>query len=837
VRAVFDALPAASDAGFRRIVSGGRLHYGDGDGELDLVDELGARLICSALRRAVSRPTLIVLPDELERRPALLFCAALVMDALAEVTAKRVGRRILYVSSYAGVRRQLASVRVGRLTLSDVFAQQYGRGSGEELFPLSVPGGINLPDVVYVSAPADPVALLRTHKPKWVAVDCGESHQIGWLPVLLVEALRLGIPVVGWTTKPFTETAGQWLTADGGVFRWPRLRRGAVTDVVSLDQLADNALQAVLTPRVLAGEHVLELSRAFAEATEGLLAARSIERGRLATDAIAVGWKFLRAMESMPVPLDVYEREASSYWGMQPLADLRRAFVRFVEATRSSAPEFQRGLQSALNALTGAYQMLESGYSPFWLGLSNLCVETSDSRAIVFSSRARRQMFSFCLLAKFNVSEDDLRGVGVRLAHFGEQASASPEVVAEQSRSKKWVTESAPLLVGLPGRFAERYLESYFQAGSLEMLVWPHQEALLDRRLRHLSMELNFASRNLSDLLPNLENSLSADGRTTATWRPLTLGAARDVAAGALGDELGRKAEIASLWTRPDASEAIASLFASASEADDEDSLAPPTLPMAADADFALPGTGDDPWVQEAILIQFEGGQHVLLPVEESVNLVVRNSRQTVVEERYVRSLRAGDEILFIQGQRRQSLYELLVSRVHGDPVIAQYLALVRRWQDDFARAFSEAERQDRISCESLLGQLRAKGSGLTSPQTIRTWVRRTVLAPNDVEDLKRAAEILSLGFVRSYYTQIHNAGRRLKGLHINLSARLNRWLASGEAGTVAMRESAEVIDAELGLTIEDFRDSLLRLRVRGVTKQLGPFYRPNMGRIERGAS
>lgn len=89
--------------------------------------------------------------------------------------------------------------------------------------------------------------------------------------------------------------------------------------------------------------------------------------------------------------------------------------------------------------------------------------------------------------------------------------------------------------------------------------------------------------------------------------------------------------------------------------------------------------------------------------------------------------------------------------------------------------------------------------------------------------------------FVTTYFRQIHKAARRLKGLHINLSARLNRWLASSDAGSVAVGDADEVVDSELGLTVEDFRHSLVRLRVLEVTQQQGPFYRPHLGRLEGG--
>ncbi len=827
VHSAFDALPVTSDPAFRRLWAEGRLRYTDQDAKPDLIDEFSARLVCSALMARSGASILIVLPDEALRRSALLFSATLIMDGLAQIETGTVDRRVLYVSSRPGIRSQLGNVRVGNAALDTVFTQQVGRGLADKLRTVSNTGAINLPSVVCIYAPADPASLLRQHKPKWIAVDCAERHELPWLPRLLTEAERTTVPVVGWTTQPFSEAVAQWLEAGGGVFRWPRLRRG-VARITDLEQIVHGALQAQVTPRILVGEHVVEISKGFATATEALLAAREFQDGRLSADAIMLGWRYLRAIESIPVPLEVYEREANSYWGMRRIADLRQTFVRFVEAIHS--PKIHATLQVAADALWDVQEKLEKSESPLWLGLANLCIESSNQRKILFSSRSRREMFSFCLLARFNISEDDLKDVGVRLGYLTERTDGEPDPLVENFTATAEAS-TTPLVVGLPSRFAERCLEPFLQSGQLEVLVWPHQVSILERRMRHLSSELTLASRKLSKLLPSLDG---LEEREIAMGTgPLTLSPPREATAGPLG-ELRRKQSV-SLWSRPDAFEAIATLIGALPQVEDEERYAPPTLLREADEDSASPLPSDDPWVQEAFEIQFEGGQRVILPTDETVNVIVRNPAGTEVEQRYVHSLRPRDEILFIHGQRRQSLYELLVSRVHRDPVIAQYLALVRRWQDDLVRAFTERERHGGISPESLLEALRERGSGLTSPHTIRAWLRRQVLAPNDADDLKRLAEALSLGFVKTYYMQIHKAGRRLKGLHIGLSARLNRWLGSGEAGAVTTGEPGGVVDADLGLTVEDFRHSLLRLRVLEMKRLGGPFYRPHLGRLEGG--
>jgi hypothetical protein len=839
VRSAFDGLPLASDPAFHRVVAEGKLRHTGVEGAPDLVDEYSARLVCSALRSNARDAILIVFPDGLERRTPLLFATALIMDGLAHIEAGNVGRCVLYVSSYAGIRRQLGSVRIKSMMLDSVFAQHYGRGRGDDLRVVSLPGGINLPFVLCIHAPADPGGLLRQHRPKWVAVDCGESHELPWLPFVLLEARKMGVPVVGWTTKPFSGAVDQWLAAGGGVFRWPKVRRAAGPRITSLEQLSEGAIEAEITPRILTGEHVIEISKAFATATEALLTAREFQNGRLSTDAVLLGWKYLRAMEAVPVPLEVYEREANSYWGMRRIAELRQNFARFVEAVQPLSPKLHATLQNAADALSRAHERIGSSDSPLWLGLANLCVESNSQRRIVFASRARREMFSLCLLARFNISEDDLKDVGVRLDYISQAEEPDPGDFDKKAGNRAGTESGPPLLVGMPSRFAEKHLDTLLDSDQLEVLLWPHHEPIFERRVRHLSSRLGLSSRMLGCLLPTLDvdDDVSSRGESHAERPGLKLARSREAPARALGDELRRKAEVVSLWKHPDASEAIAGLFGSVAHVEDEESYSPPTVLDEAAAEKESQGTADNTWVQEALELQLEGGLSVLLPSDETVNVILGSQGGAQVEPRYVRSVRIGDEILFIQGQRRQSLYELLVSRVHRDPVIAQYLALVRRWQDDFVRAFSEAERQGKASPESLLEELQSRGSRLTSPLTIRSWSRRLVLAPNDSEDLRRIAEVLSLRFVRSYYKQIDTAGKRLKGLHINLSARLNRWLASSGAGSVAVGGADEVIDAELGLTVEDFRHSLLRVRILDVREQRGPFYRPHMGRLEGGRS
>jgi hypothetical protein len=134
---------------------------------------------------------------------------------------------------------------------------------------------------------------------------------------------------------------------------------------------------------------------------------------------------------------------------------------------------------------------------------------------------------------------------------------------------------------------------------------------------------------------------------------------------------------------------------------------------------------------------------------------------------------------------------------------------------------------------EDLLQQLQQRGSTLISPLTLRQWVRGETLCPQDKEDLRRLAEVLNLDFVKQHYLRIHQAASRLRGLHRGTSNRLNHWLEH-DAAAMAASSGNDVIDAELGLTFADFRNSLLLLRVIGMHEVTGPFLCGGLGEVER---
>lgn len=239
-------------------------------------------------------------------------------------------------------------------------------------------------------------------------------------------------------------------------------------------------------------------------------------------------------------------------------------------------------------------------------------------------------------------------------------------------------------------------------------------------------------------------------------------------------------------------------------------------------------------WIEQAVEVHFEGRWYGLFAPEETINVVYSGADGEQVEERSIRSLRPRDQVLFIHGQRRQSLYDLVISRIHRHPAIELHLALIRRWQEDFSKSYRQWQRRGLRNVNELLSEMQARGCQRGSASTLRQWLQGKTLCPQDAEDLRRVADILNMDFVRQYYQRIYRAASRLNGLHRGLGNRINRWLREQAAG-IDVGNVGEIFDEELGLSLQDFLDSILILRVISSSTKSGPFLRTSLGLRKEG--
>lgn len=846
------ALPGTDDVLFQKLWNERRLLFDGRQGVGDAVDDCNARLVAATLRRG--ERLLVTLPDFHRHRPAFLFATVLIRHFLdwrrpVGTTMLRSGP-VLYFGATLGIRDQLRLTSVLRLqmNLAEVFSQQdVSRGAAglprAGSTPYSAASG--LPRVVTVYAPADPVAVVRAYSPCWIAVDCGDEPSLIWLRPLLEETARQGIPVIAWGQNPLSECVNDFAPY-AQTFTWPPSIQPLGCFPQELNGDPEALLRArestCLSPFVLQGKSIGPFSTLLRDA--GQLLGRTTQHvgGPFGRDAVAVHWKYLRSLEAVSVPVEFFEAEAPRFWGLKSLGQLRTACDHFRGACTQSDPRLYIDLEAVGALLDEAKSDIEIQGCALWDALCNLCIEdptTDEVRILVFVSDSRKRLFLFAMLARHNITEDDLREMGTYVVSLGElrrwmhsrhmsSEAGDKDEILMPSENVIW----HPVLVGLPSPVMNPRLLCAFLHPKVDVLLYPHQcPSFMGRQGQWNARLSGDTSRNLGTLahmsgLP-VPRVLPAAPVRVAMGEPVEVNV-----------ETARRTKmpaVGPIWTSEDTVSEVARLF----QPDEESSAEEIVL-----SDQAVAGTVDtaaateEIWCPEAIRVQFDQRWHAYFAQDDVINVV----RDGALDPRYVRSLRVGERVLLIHGQQRQSLYDLIISRVHKHPSIELHLAMIRRWQEDLRVAYERWHTRPGDSAElrahgardlnGLLHRLRARGSELVSSLTMSFWLRGFVLCPLDPEDLRRVAEVLDMGFVRRYHGRIVQAANRLRGLHRGLSLRLNRWLEDHATGGVHKSDD-EMIDAELGLTFGDVRNSLLVLRIVALQNVTGPFLLSNLGRAE----
>lgn len=870
MEAVVRGLPGCGDDLFGRLWADRGLTFDSSGLGADALDEYSARLVCA---NTVGRRNLFIgLPDDSPHRPALLFARALIRywyDSRSSSAdpGQVVYPPVLYFGPEVGIREQLSRVRVRsrNLNLADVFRQnnmgRRGSAVGRKHARVRTDGTLDLPRVFTVYSPADPVGILKRHRPKWVAIDCADAPDPRWLEPLLHAARKGGIWVVAWGHNPLSECVSLF-RRHGDIFSWPGVPqakhedapgRGAYSasrpeDLATI--FSRGGIETAVRPVVLGGGAVDRFDGPLGEARRRLLRLSGRRLGSLGVGAVRVHWRCLNALATLPVPLDFYESEARHLWGLESIGKLLGACEAFSGACERGYGDLAHELSGVGVYLRDAARVLEEAETPMWGALSNLCIEEpepGEARLITFPGGGRKQLFLLALLARWNITQEELAEISVWVASLGElrRWSRRSRFVGDPSENGLAGMprpESAwrPSLAGLPALQVTPKLAPVLTRENVDVLIYPHQRGALVQRVseweRRLTPDPALSARTLGRLggpRPTVQTNAASPSSSEAMGVRVVV---RDATELDVGN--GRSVEQASvtrLWEPEEMSESLARLLDTAEEPDSGE----PSLEQITGGTDGSPAEGADGepevWCETALEIRFVEGWHARFEPDARINVVASRAGRNGAsfDRRFVRALRAGDRVLLIHGQRRQNLYDLIVSRIHRNPSIELHVALVKRWQNDFTVAYRRWNRDGDRDLEGLLTEMRRRGSDLTSPSTLRQWLWHGTLCPGDKEDLRRLAEVLDMNFVKERYRHIHRAASRLRGLHRGLSNRLNRWLEQQASGRVGESDD-EVIDEELGVNFGDFRSSLQVLTVEGTTTIEGPFLRAALGTVGR---
>lgn len=813
-----------------------KIRFRESPKELDCIDELSARLVCSSLH--ARGQLLVILPDTKVQRSAALFATALAMSGVGSIKAGTEGGCVIYFGTTLGIRSQLADISFGKTQLSSVFSQTYGRSTPRA--PMKTVG--RLPSVICVYSPFDPIDLVLRYQPCWVAIDCGDARSIQWVPSLLNCLRERLVPVIAWTSNPLSSIIKEFLSVGAQIFKWPCMGIGCdsldIGDTESsevFDMFTKSPRVASIVPCLINGQAPKALSDHFSRAQRALAAVMREKPRRLGRDTVAAGWRYLRALERVAIPIDLFDSESDHYWGIYSISLLRHTYEKFVCAVQSESSNIREQLEVAKCHLDFVECEFREKGPPRWNALIELCLEDKadgDGRVLVFSGPARKAMFIFALLARKNTSESDLADMGVWLCSFNDAMSELEKKfsgVGEENasvNSDNGVHVGPPLdmtwglfHVALPNQTLSEKMTPFLRLGRFEVLLYPHQLPALSRLAcgwgDALGNDLAGVTKALSTLARvETPNTLPETEPATRECE------ARTIAGRPLPKELTEP--IKDLWQPSLEVDEVASLFA------DED-----VGPLGEDDQLIFEEETKQDEIQtlivdKALEITFADGWRGLFALDMRLNVIQTTSRGVRRDRRYARSLRKGDRIIYISDQKRQSLYELVLSRVHRHPSIEIHLALIRQWQTEIHQGYAKWCRQGK-TLSGLFSEMRKRGTQLETEVAPRFWAIGCTLRPRDRKDMQRIAEILDLPFTLQHYKRIHAAGERIHGLHISLSRRLNAWIQGDATGM-----GDDLIDGATGLTFSDVRDSLIILRVESVSEIPGPFDKSSLGGIER---
>lgn len=125
------------------------------------------------------------------------------------------------------------------------------------------------------------------------------------------------------------------------------------------------------------------------------------------------------------------------------------------------------------------------------------------------------------------------------------------------------------------------------------------------------------------------------------------------------------------------------------------------------------------------------GGQVYWLPLDASAEVLV-GARYCSTP---VNALTTGMRLLIPRGETREDLYGRLVQAAHRDVDVVAVTLVLQRFRKATRNLYGREG-----SWEDALRALRRRGSEVQTAQTLRNWAEGSVIAPDDVMDVRRVA-------------------------------------------------------------------------------------------------
>jgi hypothetical protein len=228
--------------------------------------------------------------------------------------------------------------------------------------------------------------------------------------------------------------------------------------------------------------------------------------------------------------------------------------------------------------------------------------------------------------------------------------------------------------------------------------------------------------------------------------------------------------------------------------------------------------------VRSVVEIRFDGGFVAFLPPGALVTRLAAGL--STPKEVYPRELKEGDLVFFVDKGIHSSVYDVVNEIMTRSPVIGQAAQFMGLWYRVLQKSFADGE----WSIESLLEAVRRSGSTITSPQTIRNWIRANVIGPKDLNDVDRLAAALGVAAAGGkLLVEVKQGIRNLRAVHRKFT-KLVIQTATRRAGA-ELSDHEEAVLVDYGLTIDSVHEIVAPVTVTRVNPKLQVAAEVNVGK------
>ncbi|PUA34704.1 hypothetical protein C8Z91_33020 [Paenibacillus elgii] len=221
----------------------------------------------------------------------------------------------------------------------------------------------------------------------------------------------------------------------------------------------------------------------------------------------------------------------------------------------------------------------------------------------------------------------------------------------------------------------------------------------------------------------------------------------------------------------------------------------------------------------QANLVVFEDMSKCFFGLESVVKVLI--SDQRYIMDIPVMNLSVGDKVLFIDEKINEDLYLAILKKFKNNANYLYNMLLVEKWQEKLEDACLSKE----INHLKLFSKLKEKGWKKVSPETVRNWLEKRYLGPDDPLDIKLVGEVLNIKFFMENYVEIFQSMERIRTLHRTLPRILNQAIFASHSATEKLENS---VFNTFGLTILDLKNALEMREVTFIEKEKTYFVKKN---------